>query len=153
MTLEARTLYQDLVLEHGKHPRNEGTLPRSTHEATAHNPLCGDRVTLRLRVREGRVDEVRFEARGCMLARASASLLTEAVTGRSVEEALALARSLEALVNDDSPPRDIGALEPLRGVRQFPARKACVTLPWGAMTRALATTSRPDASGTLQHDG
>jgi nitrogen fixation NifU-like protein len=138
MTLEVRALYQELVLEHGKHPRNVGPLEPHTHEATAHNPLCGDRITLRLRVRDGRVDEVRFEARGCMIARASASLLTEAVAGRSVEDALALASSVDALVNAEAPPVDLGALESLRGVREFPTRKECVTLAWGAMTRALS---------------
>lgn len=152
MTVEARALYQGLVLEHGKHPRNEGPLAKATHEATTHNPFCGDRVTLRFRVVGDRVDEVRFEGRGCMIARASASLLTEAVLGRSVGEALALAADVDALVNADIPPRDIGAVAALRAVSAFPTRKACVMLPWGAMTRALtrAPVSRTDATGTLR---
>src|SRR5262245_51841757 len=128
MPLDAKALYQELILDHGKSPRNRGALPDRTHEATAHNPLCGDRVTLRLRVAGDRVAEARFEARGCMIASASASILTEAITGRTPAEALALASTLDALVHADPPPEGAGSLEPLRGVREFPARKACVTI-------------------------
>ncbi|HZU81822.1 MAG TPA: SUF system NifU family Fe-S cluster assembly protein [Polyangiaceae bacterium] len=139
MTLDAKTLYRDTVLDHGNRPRNEGPLPGATHEATVDNPLCGDRVTVRLRADDaGRLLEVRFEARGCLIARASASLLTELAAGRTREEALALARALDDLVEAAAPPLDAGALEPLRGVREFPARKACATLAWKALERALA---------------
>ena len=136
-TRDPKTLYQEIIVEHGRSPRNEGPLPGATHEATAKNPLCGDRVTVRVRVDGGEVREARFEARGCMIARASASLMTEAIAGRSVNDARALARTLEALACGDPPPADAGTLEPLRGVREFPARRACVTLAWHALEEAL----------------
>jgi nitrogen fixation NifU-like protein len=140
---DAKTLYQELILDHGNAPRNEGALEGATHEATTKNPLCGDRVTVRARVESGAVREVRFEARGCMIARASASLLTEAVAGRSVTDALALVRTVDALVAADPAPDDVTTLEPLRGVRDFPARRACVTLAWHALEAALAPEVSP----------
>ena len=142
MNRDPKALYQALILEHAARPRNAGPLPEATHEATAHNPLCGDRVTLRLRVVDGVVRDARFEARGCMIALASASLLGEAVREQTIAEALTLARTLQSLVADERPPDDAGPLEPLRGVRDFPARKACATLPWDALAEALATMKR-----------
>ena len=138
MPLEANALYKQLVLDHGKHPRNRGALPEATHTATANNTLCGDRVTLRLQIERDRITAARFEARGCMIAIASASLLTEAITSRTANEALALASVIDALTGD-APPDDVGSLEPLRGVRDFPSRKACVTIPWQALRTALAS--------------
>jgi nitrogen fixation protein NifU and related proteins len=134
---DAKTLYQEIVVLHGNAPHNMGPLEGATHEATKKNPLCGDRVTVRLRVEGGVVHAARFEARGCMIARASASMMTEAVTGRRVEDAVLLVATLEALVADAAPPPDAGALEPLRGVREFPARRGCVTLAWRALEAAL----------------
>src|SRR3954469_23158503 len=98
MTQKTQSLYRELLLEHGKRPHNEGPLHAATHEASAYNPLCGDRVTLRFRVQSGRIEEVHFEARGCMICRASASLLTDSVSGRSVEHALGLAADIDGLV-------------------------------------------------------
>jgi nitrogen fixation NifU-like protein len=141
MPVDAKTLYHEIILEHGKNPRNEGPLADASHEATAKNPLCGDRVTLRLRLDGERVQSVRFEARGCLIARASASLMSEAVEGRTRDEALALAETMAALVSAVRPPDNMGELEPLRGVREFPARKACVTLAWQALKSALAFPS------------
>jgi nitrogen fixation NifU-like protein len=94
----AKELYQSLILDHGNAPRNEGRLEDATHEATMTNPLCGDRITLRLAVTPEGVAAARFEARGCMIARASASMLTESVRGRTVADVLALAAAVEALV-------------------------------------------------------
>ena len=137
---DAKTLYQELVLDHGKAPRNEGPLEGATNDATAKNPLCGDRVTVHLNVEGGVVMNARFEARGCMIAKASASLLTEAVRGKSVEDARNLVKTIEALaVGDAAAAGDVGPLEPLRGVKEFPARRACVTLAWHALETALTT--------------
>jgi nitrogen fixation NifU-like protein len=138
MVRDAQALYQELLLDHGNRPRNLGTLADPTHEATVHNPLCGDRISLRLRISDARVVDVRFEARGCLIARASASLLTELVAGRTEEGALTLASELDALLTADPPPDRAGALDALRGVRDFPARKGCVTLAWSALRQALA---------------
>lgn len=139
MTHDATQLYRDVLLDHGNRPRGAGPLSSATHEATAHNPLCGDRVTLRLRVEENIVVELRFEERGCLIARASASLLTEALAGRSLADVRATAKLVDALVNADSAPGDLGPLEPLRAVRDFPGRKACVALVWGALDQALSS--------------
>lgn len=137
MSLEAKALYQDVIVDHGKRPHNHGALAEATHEATAHNPLCGDRVTLRLRVEADRIAEAKFEARGCMIATASGSLLTEALHGRSIEEALRLADTIDEVVSGAELPADLGDLEALRGAREFPGRKACVTLAWQALRAAI----------------
>jgi nitrogen fixation NifU-like protein len=138
-TTDPSSLYQALVLEHGNHPRREGTLEGATHEARQTNPLCGDRVILRLTVADGVVQSLRFEVRGCLITKASASLMGEVVEGQRVEEARALATKLEALARAPSPPTadELGPLAPLAAVREFPARVACVELPWRALVTAL----------------
>lgn len=139
-------LYRDVILDHGKAPRNQGRLEGATHAAVVKNPLCGDRVTLQLRVRDGEVVEARFEARACLITQASASLLTEAVRGRTVTEALGLAEVVAAALPErrselavDVPVALPAALEPLAGAREFPARRACVMLAWSALRAALAS--------------
>jgi nitrogen fixation NifU-like protein len=141
VTVDAKALYQELILEHGKHPRHEGPLAGATHEATETNPLCGDRVTVRVRVEDGVVREACFEARGCMIARASASILVDTITGRTVADATALEATLQALAAAKAPPADAGPLEPLRGVREFPARVRCATLAWSCLARALGRSN------------
>ncbi len=138
-----RDLYQRLILEHHARPHNLGPLPDRTHEARVHNPLCGDRVTVRLRLDEGRITEARFEGEGCALSRASASLLTLAVAGRTPEEAAAIAGALDRLLarGADHEAADralLGDLVALEGVRDVPARRRCATLPWEALRAALA---------------
>jgi len=138
---DAKRLYPDLLLDHGRAPRNEGPLAGATHEATKTNPLCGDRVTVRARVDEDELRELRFEARGCLLARASASILTDLVRGRSVAEALDLVLAIEALVGTpDGPPAaqlEDERVRALRGVYAFPERASCVLLAWAALATAL----------------
>jgi nitrogen fixation NifU-like protein len=139
---ELAALYQRVILEHNARPRNFGPLASPTHEARAHNPLCGDTVTLRLRLDGGRVAEARFEGEGCALCRASASLLTLAVAGRTREEAMAIAADLEGLVargRDDAEglAARLGDLAALQGVREVPSRRRCATLPWEALGSAL----------------
>jgi nitrogen fixation protein NifU and related proteins len=139
MTRDAKTLYRELIVDHGQRPRNLGPLAQPTHEAKAENPLCGDSVIIQLLVNSERVLAARFQARGCMISRASASILTELIVERTRAEALALADLLGVLVDPASPePSDAGALAPLQGIREFPARKACATLPWRALRSALA---------------
>lgn len=134
---DAAALYQALVVDHGNAPRRQGPLPGATHQARLTNPLCGDRVTMRLEVGEGVVRALRFEARGCLLATASASLLGEVVEGQQVARARELAALVQALVSAPAAPLDLGPLELLRPVRDFPARQACVELPWKALAAAL----------------
>ncbi len=130
-----RALYQDVILDHHKAPRNHGPLADATHRGTADNPLCGDRVTLHLIVGD-RIRAARFEARGCALSRAAGSLLTEAAVGKTPAEARDLAARFEAFVAGAAPaPSE--ALAVFGGVREFPSRAACATLPWQALLRAL----------------
>ena len=143
MTPSLRDLYQRTILEHHARPHNLGPLPSRTHEATIHNPLCGDQVTLRLRLDAGRILEARFEGEGCALSRAAASLLTIAVTERTADEAEALAAEMDKLIarSPESDAADRGRLGDLvarEGVREVPARRRCVTLPFEALRAALA---------------
>jgi nitrogen fixation NifU-like protein len=144
---DLKALYQSLIIEHGKHPRREGPLDLATHEARRTNPLCGDRVTLRLRIEDGVVRAVAFEAKGCLLAKASASILGDLVDGRTADEALALATTVHAIAHDADPPGDVGPLQVLRPVRDFAARIACIELAWTCLEDALhdGAASGPNA--------
>jgi nitrogen fixation NifU-like protein len=142
MTPALAALYQGIVLEHHARPRNFGPLAACTHEARAHNPLCGDTVTLRLRLDAAAIVAAGFEGDGCALCRASASLLTLAVTGRTAADALALAAELDAFVSPGPEPTPeatdrLGDLRALGGVREVPSRRRCATLPWEALRAAL----------------
>ena len=136
-TRDDKARHLEALARHANASGNEGPLPGATHESTAKNPLCGDRVTVRVRVEDGVIREARFEARGCMIARASSSLMTASIVGRGIDEALLLVGTRDALIGDDPPPADVGALEPLRGARDFQARRGCVTLPWRALEAAF----------------
>jgi len=136
MNEELAQLYQSVILDHNRSPRNHGPLPGASHEGTADNPLCGDRVTLRLVVGDGGIAAARFEARGCALSRAAGSLLTEAVKGLSPAEALALGERFAAfLLGGETPPSE--SLAVFGGVKAFPSRIVCATLPWKALAAAL----------------
>jgi nitrogen fixation NifU-like protein len=133
-------LYQALILEHSKHPRNHGPLPTCSHEASAVNPLCGDRVTLQLLVDEASatITAAGFQARGCAIARASASLLTEHIKGRQLDDARERAKRVRALLRGErAPGPEDSALAPLLGVRAFPSRLRCATLAWETLEDAL----------------
>jgi nitrogen fixation NifU-like protein len=139
-----RDLYQRIILEHNARPHNAGPLPARTHEARVHNALCGDTVTLRLRLDGGRVAEARFEGDGCALSRASASLLTLAIAGRTPDECARLSAELDRLLTPrtgheaaDRPA--LGDLVALEGVRDVRSRIRCATLPWEALRAALAS--------------
>jgi nitrogen fixation protein NifU and related proteins len=139
-------LYEDVVLDHNKHPRNFGSLEQATHVGEGRNPLCGDYFTVRVRLEDDRLAEIRFEGSGCAIARASASLMTCAVTGRPRNEVSALASAFEQMLvaprDDDAaaPLPFTEALEPLSvfvNVRAYPMRIKCALLPWKALMRAL----------------
>jgi nitrogen fixation protein NifU and related proteins len=129
------TLYGPILLEHGRLPRNEGPLADAI-SSTKTNPLCGDRATVHVRL-EGASLQAKFEARGCLLARASASLLTESVSGMRPDDARGIAEDVIAAANGEDR-RLLPPLEALRAVRAFPARRGCVTLPWAALLEALS---------------
>jgi nitrogen fixation NifU-like protein len=140
------SLYQELILRHYRHPRNRGELEGATAVVSRFNPLCGDEITLQLRVRDGRVEEARFLGQGCSISQASASMLTERVVGRTAEEAAALAARFTAMLHgDEEAARDpaLGDLRALAGVARFPARVRCAMLAWEALKEAEA----PEGSG------
>lgn len=133
-------LYQETILDHSRRPRNYGPLPEANRRARGDNPLCGDRVTLHLALgAAGRIEAVAFEGKGCAICLSSASLLTEAVQDRTAAEALAYVEELRRLCTEDGhePPEALAALKVLSGVRQYPVRVKCATLPWHTLRAAL----------------
>jgi nitrogen fixation NifU-like protein len=138
---ELRDLYQEVLLDHYRRPRNFGPLARANREAAGHNPLCGDRVKVYVNVDRERLDEIAFEGSGCAISTASASLMTEALRGRTVAEAEELFRGFHELVTSGtaSAERDevLGKLAVFAGVREFPVRVKCATLPWHTLRAAL----------------
>lgn len=139
MTDELRELYQQLIFDHYKRPRNCHALEHPSHEAEGHNPLCGDNIKVYLKVEDGIVRDVAFEGGGCAIATASASLMTEMLKGRKVEEVEHLFEDFHHMVTDGKSAResDLGKLEVLAGVREFPARVKCATLAWHTLRAAL----------------
>ncbi len=142
MNEELRELYQDVILDHSKHPRNFGPDEHANHHAKGNNPLCGDRVEVHVRTKDGRIEDVHFEGKGCAISLASASLMTELVKGRTEAEAKALFEKFHAMVTTRDPV-DTGSvpgldrLAPLSGVQDFPMRVKCATLPWHTLKAAL----------------
>ena len=132
MTTELRDLYQEIILDHSRKPKNAGVLEDPTSEAQGNNPLCGDRITVYVKLEANRIDDVRFDARGCAISVASASMMTEILKGKTLEDAEAiferfntqlLSKEVLELTQDDQ-------LSALMGVRDFPTRVKCATLPW-----------------------
>jgi nitrogen fixation NifU-like protein len=142
---ELRELYQQVILDHNRKPRNFRRLEGANRTAEGFNPLCGDRITLALSVEAGVVKEAAFQGSGCAISRASASMLTGSVIGRREEEAEALFRRVHAMLTGgaDGDPGDLGKLAVFAGVREFPSRVKCVTLAWHTLHAALTETAEP----------
>ena len=144
---DLRDLYQEVILDHTKHPRNFGTLEHATHRAQGRNPLCGDQLALFVEVVDGRVRDLRFAGKGCAISTASASLLTEALKGKTTDEAHELfARFHEVVTTPSDQPIDVsrlGKLAVLAGVREFPMRVKCASLAWHTLEAALAGRADP----------
>jgi len=141
---DLRDLYQEIILDHYRTPRNLRAPAGANRTADGHNPLCGDRVRVRLRVADGVIEDAGFEGAGCAISTASASLMTEAVKGKTVAEAEALFQAFRALVTGDSAgstDADLGKLEALAGVRDYPIRIKCATLAWHTLESALRSVS------------
>lgn len=133
---ELRELYQEMILDHGKRPRNFRS-QEDADSADGHNPLCGDRLTVYVRTADGKIEDLSFQGSGCAISTASASLMTEALRGKTVEEANALFESFHGLVAADGEDRGVGKLEVFKGVREFPMRVKCATLAWHTLRAAL----------------
>lgn len=135
---DLRELYQEVIFDHNRHPRNFHAMGDASHTADGHNPLCGDQLTVYARVEDGVVQEASFVGHGCAISTASASLMTEAVKGQSIADVEALFKDMHAMLTEAQPEdRDFGKLEVLSGVREFPARVKCATLAWHTLHNAI----------------
>ncbi|OHC68928.1 MAG: SUF system NifU family Fe-S cluster assembly protein [Rhodocyclales bacterium GWA2_65_20] len=146
MTSDLRDLYQELVIDHGRRPRNFGRLTQANHRAEGYNPLCGDRLTLYLKLAGDVIEDASFEGAGCAISTASASLMTEALKGKTAAQAEALFAGFHALVTGAAPDAaaaPLGKLAVLGGVREFPARVKCATLAWHTLHAALHDAAQP----------
>jgi len=140
LSVELRELYQEVILDHNKRPRNRGKLEEPTSSAEGHNPLCGDNVKVYLQTKDGRVEGIAFEGSGCAISTASASMMTEAIKGKTLDEIEVVFREFQQMVTatgeaDEHP--DLGDLVVLAGVREYPVRIKCATLPWHTLHAAL----------------
>jgi len=138
---DPRELYQQVILEHNKKPRNFGKLEACTHHAEGHNPLCGDQLELSLLIENGLVQDIKFTGSGCAIDVASASLMTGAVKGRPVAEAEAMAEQFRGMVRGELEPGAgtplLGKLTLFSGVKDLPSRVKCAVLPWATLHAAL----------------
>lgn len=137
-------LYQEVILDHNRRPRNFRRIDRPSHAAEGYNPLCGDRLTVFLTVDDGRIADVAFEGSGCAISKASASLMTDRVKGCTVPEAQDLFARFHRMVTTppDREVEDLGKLSALAGVREFPIRIKCASLAWHTLKAALEQTQR-----------
>jgi len=145
MTSDLRDLYQEVIFDHYKRPRNNRALAEANHHAQGHNPLCGDKVTIYLKLDDGIVEDVAFEGSGCAIATASASMMTEALKGRHIADVEKLFHGFHDMVTSapDAATPSLGKLDALRGVREFPARVKCATLAWHTLQAALRAQDQP----------
>ena len=132
-------LYRQVILDHSSHPHHHGTLEQATDQIELNNPTCGDVIQLQLILEEDRINDIRFSGSGCAISTASASMMTEAVIGRTTQEALALVDQFSLLVQgkEDDNVEALGDAAILSGVSKFPARIRCATLAWKGLEKAL----------------
>ena len=137
--MDLKELYRDVILDHNKRPRNFGRIEPSDSHAEGHNPLCGDRLTVWLRLKDDRIEDIRFEGKGCAISTASASLMTEAVKGKDRASVQSLYGRIHSLLTRQEavPDESLGKLAALSGVREFPARVKCASLCWHTLNAAL----------------
>ena len=144
--MDLRELYQEVILDHNKQPRNFGAMEDADRSAEGFNPLCGDKVKMYVKLSGDAIDDVRFEGAGCAISTASASLLTEAVKGKTLEEARNLFEGFHELLTGDpsvsaQAGAELGKLAVFSGVREFPVRVKCATLSWHTLQAALDRSS------------
>ncbi len=134
---ELRELYQEVILEHSKHPRNFRALDAANHKAEGYNPLCGDHFTVYVDVQDGAIQDIAFQGAGCAISKASASMMTQSLKGKSAGEADELFTKFHDLVTGHGNGDAMGKLAVFSGVSEFPLRVKCATLAWHALRAAL----------------
>ncbi len=138
---ELSDLYQEVIIDHSMHPHNFGPLTDATQKAEGYNPLCGDQVTVYLKVAGGKIQDVRFEGKGCAISKASASVMTEVVKDKTPAQTEALFKTFHTLVTEDPKPdqdnETLGKLAAFSGVHEFPTRVKCAILAWHTLRSAL----------------
>ncbi|WP_373842332.1 Fe-S cluster assembly sulfur transfer protein SufU [Limosilactobacillus sp.] len=147
-------LYREVILDHANHPHNKGRLADSTNAMTLHNPTCGDTINLQINVQDKKIKEIAFTGAGCTISQASASMMTDAVKGKSVETALNMAKTFSDMaIGKQHPQADLdqlGDAQVLTSIMEFPARIKCATLSWWALQRALL---KQDKEGVEHEQG
>jgi nitrogen fixation NifU-like protein len=141
--MSLRELYQEMILDHGRKPRNFGQLAAATHSKNGHNPLCGDKLTIYLHEQDGVVRDVCFEGAGCAISMASASLMTESIKGKTIEHVKQLFQQFHLLLTEGRDDDALGKLAVFSGVAEFPVRVKCATLAWHTMHAALLHDDKP----------
>jgi len=138
---EVDLLYQEMILDHNKNPRNFGELEDATHKAVGHNPLCGDHIEIFLKVKDGKVEDVKFKGVGCAISKASASIMTTVLKGKTLDEVKNLFEKFHNVITSkpDEPvnTEELGKLAVFAGVREFPVRVKCATLAWHTLIEAI----------------
>jgi len=150
--MDLKDLYRDIIIDHNRKPRNFGKIEPADAQADGHNPLCGDKLTVYLTMADDRIADAKFDGSGCAISIASASLLTDAVRGKSIAEAEELFHEVhDVLTHHDAPINldSLGKLAALTGVREFPARVKCATLCWHTLDAALQTRTQLNATQPL----
>jgi nitrogen fixation NifU-like protein len=144
---DLRELYQEVILDHSRHPRNARRPEGANRHAEGHNPLCGDKIAVYVRIESGLVADVGFDGNGCAISSASASMMTEALKGKTEAEVEALFEKFHDLVTGKTDPEraagDLGKLAVFSGVREFPIRVKCATLAWHTLRAALDRREQP----------
>lgn len=141
--MSLQDLYRETILDHNQSPRNRQAIDNPTKTVGLLNPTCGDQIKLELQLDDGIITDIGFTGQGCSISMASASMMTEAVKGKSLEQALALAHHFKAFLTGADSPVPLGDLEALQGVSQFPSRVKCATLAHNALEKALDDKSNP----------
>lgn len=140
---ELRELYQEMIIDHGRNPRNLGELPYANYHKEGFNPLCGDQVVLHVYEQNGVIEDVRFEGNGCAISMASASLMTESIKGKTIAEFQEMFTEFHQLVTEGIGDKEkLGKLAVLGGVYEFPARVKCASLAWHTLNALLANDNR-----------
>ena len=139
MSSNLDALYRRVIMDHYKKPRNRGVLEDGSHTINMNNPTCGDRIQLTFKVEDGVVEDAKFEGEGCSISMSSASMMTQAIIGKKVDDALKLSKIFSDMMQGKEVDEDIdlGDIEALQGVSKFPARIKCATLAWKAMEKGL----------------